>query len=271
VRVTVAWVIFAGFAMSDACSINEQSRKCQFAVAGVDLGVIQAPKPEACFMRYEITNYEWAAIRPFLSNKPRVNDRRVHNGIFWVLRLRRAVVRSVGSFWPPYDLLQSLRSLGKSRCLGPDHGCIGCNSVQMIDTSIVRMHQHGACIAGNNEQHMGRSRGGLTTKIHVVVGLPVQLGLTSGEAHDNLLCSVLLSGLQPRTMSLADRGYDADWIRALARQQSAWANIPPKRNRNEPICLSLYLYLARNLVEGFFNKIKQCRRIATRYDKLAAN
>jgi transposase len=72
-------------------------------------------------------------------------------------------------------------------------------------------------------------------------------------------------------MLLADRGYDADWIRALANQQGAWANIPPKRNRKDPICFSPYLYRARNLVERFFNKIKQCRRIATRYDKLAVN
>ena len=72
-------------------------------------------------------------------------------------------------------------------------------------------------------------------------------------------------------MLLADRGYDADWIRALATERGAWANIPPRRNRKEPICFSLYLYRARNLVERFFNKIKQCRRVATRYDKLAAN
>jgi transposase len=102
-------------------------------------------------------------------------------------------------------------------------------------------------------------------------GLPVHLALTPGEAHDNRLCSALLSALAPKTMLLADRGYDADWIRELARQQGAWANIPPKRNRKDPICFSPYLYRARNLVERFFNKIKQCRRIATRYDKLAAN
>lgn len=59
-------------------------------------------------------------------------------------------------------------------------------------------------------------------------------------------------------MLLADRGYDADWIRALASEQGAWANIPPKRNRKEPICFSPYLYRALNLVERFFNKIKQC-------------
>jgi hypothetical protein len=64
-------------------------------------------------------------------------------------------------------------------------------------------------------------RGGLTSKIHAVVdtnGLPVHLALTPGEAHDNRLCSVLLSALLPQTMLLADRGYDADWIRELARR-----------------------------------------------------
>jgi len=72
-------------------------------------------------------------------------------------------------------------------------------------------------------------------------------------------------------MVLADRGYDADWIRAFVNEQGAWANIPPKRNRRQPICLSPHLYRARNRIERFFNKIKHCRRIATRYDKLAAN
>jgi transposase len=72
-------------------------------------------------------------------------------------------------------------------------------------------------------------------------------------------------------MLLADRGYDADWIRALAAEKVAWANIPPRCNRNEPISFSPHLYRAGNLVERFFNKIKHCRRVATRYDKLAAN
>ena len=111
-------------------------------------------------------------------------------------------------------------------------------------------------------------------RIHAVVdsnGLPVHLALTPGEAHDNRLCSVLLGAMLPQTMLLADRGYDAVWIRELARQQRAWANIPPKRNRKDPICFGSYLYRARNLVERFFNKIKRCRRVATRYDGLAAN
>ena len=146
--------------------------------------------------------------------------------------------------------------------------------VQMIDTSIVRVHRHAACIARNTRPSMGRSRGGLTSKIHAVVdtnGLPVRLALTTGEAHDNRLVAKLLSRLKSGAMLLAGRGYDADWIRALISQHSAWANIPPRRNRKEALCFSPYLYRARNLVERFFNKIKQCRRVAIRYDKLAAN
>jgi transposase len=126
-------------------------------------------------------------------------------------------------------------------------------AVQMIDTSTVRVHQHGACIARNRTQSMGRSRGGLTSKIHAVVdtnGLPVRLALTAGEAHDNRLAGRLLSRLKSGTMLLADRGYDADWIRPLAYERGAWANIPPRCNRNEPICFSPHLYRARNLVNG---------------------
>jgi transposase len=137
----------------------------------------------------------------------------------------------------------------------------------------VRVHQHGACIAGNIEHLMGRSRGGLTTKIHAVVdtsGLPVRLALTTGEAHDNRLVLTLLSALKSGAMLLADRGFDADWIRTFVSENGAWANIPPRRNRTKPICFCRHLYRARNLVEGFFNKIKQCWRVATRYDKLAA-
>src|SRR5258708_25002006 len=107
-------------------------------------------------------------------------------------------------------------------------------AMQMIDTSVVRVHRHGACIAENREQHMGPSRGGLTSKAHAVVdanGLPVRLGLTPGEAHDNRLCSVLLAGLRLQTTVLTDRCYDADWIRQFVRDQDAWANISPKKNR----------------------------------------
>jgi transposase len=101
--------------------------------------------------------------------------------------------------------------------------------------------------------------------------LAVRLALTAGEAHDNRLADKLLSHLKSGSMLPADRCHDADWIRALASRKGTFANIPPRCNRSEPICFSPYLYRARNLVERFFNRVKHCRRVATRYDKLAAN
>ena len=121
---------------------------------------------------------------------------------------------------------------------------------------------------------MGRSRGGLTTKIHAVVearGLPIRLGLTPGQAYDGEAAMELLNALPEDAMVLADKAYDANAIREMIDGQGAWANIPPKSNRKDPICFSPHLHKARNLVERFFNKIKHFRRIATRYDKLAAN
>ena len=100
---------------------------------------------------------------------------------------------------------------------------------------------------------MGRSRGGLTSKIHAVVdsnGLPVRLAQSPGEAHDVRLAVKLLSRLKSGSMQLADRGYDADWIRELAMKKGACANIPPKSNRSDPICFSPYLYCARNQSSG---------------------
>lgn len=207
---------------------------------------------------------------------PSCHDRRVLIHLLGIA-VRGGVARSAGSYGPRTTCYNRVVRSRQARVWDQILSALSAahdTAVQMIDTSILRVHQHGACIADSNEQQIGRSRGGLTNTIHAVVdtnGLPVHLGLTSGDAHDNRLGSVLLSGLNPRTMLLADRGYDADWIRALARQRGAWANIPPRRNRKEPNCFNSYLYRARNVVERFFNKIKQCRRIATRNDKLAAS
>ena len=191
---------------------------------------------------------------------------------------RCATARPARSLWSPHHLLQSLRSVAAGWRLEPDHGCIGCRSRRgRADDRYLRRARASArslCRGQQSPRPGSLARRPDEQEIHAVVdtnGLPVHLALTPGEAHDNRLCSVLLSALLPQTMLLADRGYDADWIRELARQQGAWANIPPKRNRKDPICFSPYLYRARNLIERFFNKIKQCRRVATRYDKLAAN
>ncbi len=121
---------------------------------------------------------------------------------------------------------------------------------------------------------MGRSRGGLTTKIHALVdaeGLPVALKVTEGQAHDGRSASDMLENLGHGQILLADRAYDADALRQSLKQRGAWGNIKPMPNRRNIPAFSAFLYRQRNLVERFFNKIKHFRAVATRFDKRADN
>ena len=117
---------------------------------------------------------------------------------------------------------------------------------------------------------MGRSRGGLTTKIHALVdaeGRPIALKLTEGQAHDGKAAEDMLDDLGQGQTLLADRAYDSDRLRERLATQGAWANVKPMPNRTEVPAFSTFLYKYRNLVERFFNKIKHFRAVATRYDK----
>ena len=136
-------------------------------------------------MRYELSDDEWTAIKPMLPNQPRgvprVNDRRVLNGIFWVLRSGapwRDLPSNFGPYTTCYNRFVRWRRAGVWARIMSALAAAHDVAVQMIDTSIVRVHQH-----------------------------------------------------------------------------AAWANIPPKSNRNNPICFSPYLYRARNRVERFFNTL----------------
>lgn len=124
-------------------------------------------------MRYELSDYMWGVIKPMLPNKPRgiprVDNRRVLNGIFWTLGSGAPWRDPPESYGPPTTCYNRFVRWRRASvwdqimdALAAAHDAV----VQMIDTSVVRRHQHGSCIAGNREQHMGRSRGGLTSKFH---------------------------------------------------------------------------------------------------------
>src|SRR6201988_2549402 len=127
-------------------------------------------------MRYELTDDEWSAIKPMLPKKPRgvprVNDRRVLNGIFWVLRSGapwRDLLDHFGPYTTGYNRSVRWRRAGGWGRIIDALAAAHDAAVQMLDTSIVRVHQHGACITRNWTQSMGRSGGGVTSKIHALV------------------------------------------------------------------------------------------------------
>ena len=121
---------------------------------------------------------------------------------------------------------------------------------------------------------IGRSKGGLSTKIHANVdalGNPTSFLLTPGQACDREGADALLPALEAPII-IADKGYDADArvLQPLA-QAGKTAVIPPKANRTEQREYDKDLYQARYLIENFFCQLKQFRAIATRYDKTARN
>jgi transposase len=121
---------------------------------------------------------------------------------------------------------------------------------------------------------MGRSRGGLTTKIHALVdanGLPIALKLTEGQAHDGKSAVDMVGDIGAGQILLADRAYDSDALRKTLADQGGWANVKPMPGRVNIPAFSAFLYRYRNLVERFFNKLKHFRAIATRFEKHDAN
>ena len=125
---------------------------------------------------------------------------------------------------------------------------------------------------------LGRSRGGLTTKVHAAcdaLGNPVRYLLTPGQRNDVTQATELLGGYEVGAVLadavLADKGYDAGWLVDQIEAAGALAVIPPKKNRVEQRSYDANLYADRNKIERLFNRLKHYRRVATRYEKTGRN
>jgi transposase len=146
----------------------------------------------------------------------------------------------------------------------------------MIDSTLIRAHQQSSGAVGRNPetQAIGRSRGGLTTKIHArtdALGNPTGFLVTPGHVHDLAGADVLLTDIVAGAV-IADKAYDAD-ERVIQPLEQAGIEvvIPPRSQRRTPRPYDRELYKARHLIENFFCKLKHFRGIATRYDKLSRN
>ena len=113
----------------------------------------------------------------------------------------------------------------------------------------------------------------MSTKIHAAgdaSGRPVRLIAGPGQENDMARAHELIDGLVA-TATIGDKSYDADPLEAKIIEQGGQVVIPPRRHRKTPRAYDKELYKQRNRIERFFNKLKQFRRVATRYDKLLAN
>jgi transposase len=127
---------------------------------------------------------------------------------------------------------------------------------------------------GAKAQAIGPSRGGQTTKVHALtdtIGRPFVLTLTPGNVSDVTAAPDLLTRAGKVRYVLADKGYDADALRRIIRTAGAVPVIPGRINRKRAIAYDKHRYRERYRIENAFGRIKDFRRVATRYDKLALN
>jgi transposase len=238
---------------------------------------------EAMLRRHEITDEEWEAIKDLLPGKegdPGVtaqDNRLFVNAIRFIAKTGIPWRDLPERFGPWHNVYQRFNRWCKKgvfqrifeKLRDPDL------EVLMPDSTTIRAHQHAAGAENTTpeQEALGRSRGGFSTKIHVVVdsvGKPTKILLTPGQDHDVTKGPELIQDFKTNKV-IADKGYDSDPFIEQIKAQGATAVIPPRKNRKEPRDYDREEYKRRNLVERFINMLKQSRRVATRYEKTARN
>ncbi len=251
--------------------------------------------------RHELTDAQWRQLAPLLPpqkphvGRPNLSHRHILNGILWILATG-APWRDLPSQYGSWHTVSSRfyrwqhagiwsRILQSLQRLADRHGRLDW-SVHFVDSTIVRAHQHAAGARdGQTGQALGRSRGGFSTKLHVRAdrrGKPLVLLVTAGERHDQTMFEPLLEQGQVRRAGcgrprgrpervVGDKGYSSRHIRHWLRRRGIRHTIPHKRTECQRSPFDRRVYRERNRVERLMNRLKQYRRVATRYEKRAVN
>ena len=232
------------------------------------------------FYHKDLTDAQWNRIKFVFEKQVRVgrpplNPRTVFNGILWTLKSGgrwRDLPARYGNWNSIYHKFRQWCSLGLfDRLLKVLNAAAKEATLLEIDSTFCKVHQS-AC-SGRKNQAIGSSRGGKNTKIHVLINERMQLLnviLTGGQVHDSEPALALLSGIELGGKKiLADKAYSCSQIRVFLAEHGAFACIPDKANFKIKHDFDSELYKQRNIVERFFQRIKNYRHVATRFDKLA--
>ncbi|MBS0994397.1 IS5 family transposase [Gluconobacter cerinus] len=216
---------------------------------------------------------------PLPHGVPRVDDQRVLSGIVYVIRNGlqwKDAPKAYGPHKTLYNRCIRWSPLGVfDRIFVALTEQAGRSKRLMIDATHLKAHRTAASLLkkGLFPRYIGRTKGGLNSKLHAVCdsqGRPVRLYLTVGQVSDFKSADVLLADLPDETEEvIGDRGYDSNRIRLSLAERNISACIPPKKNRKSKLPYDWHLYKKRHLIENMFAKLKDWRRVATRYDHCA--
>jgi transposase len=252
--------------------------------------------------RGELTDEQWERLRPLLppqkpkTGRPALDHRTILNGILWIDRTgapwrdlpqrygRWHTVASRFYRWRKAGiwqrLLQNIQQQADAR------GELGWDE-HYIDSTIVRAHQHSAGARGGDPvaEALGRSQGGFSSKVHLRAeqgGKPMTLLVNPGQQHEAVMFEPLMEQgavmrqgrgrpkLRPKRV-VGDKGYSSRHTRRYLRQRGIKATIPYKSNERYGGRCDSRVYRERNLAERMINRLKQLRRVATRYEKSGEN
>ncbi|WJY19860.1 IS5 family transposase [Alteriqipengyuania flavescens] len=215
---------------------------------------------------------------PLSHGIPRVDDRRIVSGIIYVIKhglMWRDAPKGYGPHKTIYNRFIRWSKMGVfNRIFAELAGKAGEPDTVMIDATHLKAHRTAASLfkRGALPRRIGRTKGGLNPKLHAVcdgLGRPIILLLTEGQMSDHKGAALLLPILPHARMLLGDKGYDSDWFRAALDNQGIAACIPPRKNRKIQYHYDKQLYRQRHKIENVFGRIKDWRRVATRYDRCA--
>lgn len=231
-----------------------------------------------------ISDAAWQSIHPFLKTLPNVyvgkpeDCRRFLSAIVWITKQGttwRALPKVYGYWntiyrrfgrWCDAGVFENSMNISMMPVKSPHSS--------LIQRLFGRIHLQRVPRKKNDGQTgeaLGRSHGGFTTKLHAAVSdtfLPLCFIFTAGARHDVTQAPALIAGYTGKTV-IADAAYDSDAFRAEIIDQGSVPVIRPRKNRFEDRPYDEDLYKLRNVIEHFFDRLKQYRRVATRYDKYA--
>jgi transposase len=229
---------------------------------------------------YWLTGEQMTRLRlyfPKSHGKPRVDDRRVLSGIVFVNRNGLRWRDAPSDYGPHKTLYNRWKRWGEMGVfLRMMEGLAAADAdpkTVMIDATYLKAHRTASSLRvkkGGLGRLIGRTKGGMNTKLHAVTdanGRPLSFFMTAGQVSDYTGAAALLDDLPKAQWLLGDRGYDADWFRDALQAKGIQPCIPGRRSRLEPIKYDKRRYRRRSRIEIMFGRLKDWRRVATRYDR----